>query len=99
MVSRAELDALERQLRAALVALNKRHVRSVTLVEAVDEATEWSTSFDHLIPLAPGWNLDELMGRAPLVVCSAAAEIGFRFEGVGTEYWSKLSGALGLPIA
>jgi hypothetical protein len=99
MLSRGEADALERQLRASLVALNKKHVQSPTLLEAIDEATAWSSTFDDLTPLATGWDLDALLERAPLVVCAAAAEIGFRFEGVGTEYWAKLADALGLPIA
>ncbi|WP_211477068.1 hypothetical protein [Acidiphilium multivorum] len=42
--------------------------------------------------------MDGLIRKAPLFVCSVATEIGFRFEGVGTEYWAKLSEALGLPI-
>jgi len=98
MLGLGEIDALERQLRAAIVALNKRGVLNVTLIEAVDEAALWVGSFEDLAPFLPGANLDNLLTRAPTLVCAIAAEIGFRFEGVGTQYWAKLADALGLPI-
>jgi hypothetical protein len=93
-----EIDAIERQLKASIVALNKRKVAEVTLIEAVDDAMLWAEPFDDMAPIAPSHNLDNLMTRAPLLVCAIAAEIGFRFEGVGTVFWAKFSDALGLPV-
>jgi len=98
MLGLGEVDALERQMRASIVALNKRGVLNVTLIEAIDEAALWAGSFEDQAPFVAGLDLDNLLARAPLLICAIAAEIGFRFEGVGTEYWSKLSNALGLPI-
>lgn len=98
MLSLGDIDKLERELRATVVALNKKKLAGVTLVEAIDTASLWPAPFDELTPLVPKQSLDGLLSRAPLFVCAAAAEIGFRFEGVGTEYWAKLSDALGLPI-
>jgi hypothetical protein len=98
MLGWGEIDALERQLRASIVALNKKGVSEVTLVEAIDEAALWADKFSDLIPFVPSANLDNLLMRAPTLICAIAAEIGFRFEGVGTQYWAKLSDALGVPI-
>jgi len=98
MLSLGDIDRLERELRAAVVALNKKKLAGVTLVEAIDTVSLWPAPFDELTPLVPKQSLDGLLSRAPLFVCAAAAEIGFRFEGVGTEYWAKLSDAFGLPI-
>ena len=92
------IDGLERQLKASVVTLNKRKVDNVTLIEAIDEATVWPEPFAELIPFVPNADLDALIVRAPFLVCAIATEIGFRFEGIGTEYWGKLSDALGLPI-
>src|ERR1700733_14850983 len=98
MLGLGEVDALERQLRAAIVALNKKGLLNVTLIEAIDEAVLWVGSFEDLTPFVSGANLDNLLTRVPAVICAIAAEIGFRFEGVGTQYWAKLSDALGVPI-
>ena len=98
MLSLTEIDALERQLKASIVALNKKKVAEVTLIEAVDDAMLWPQPFDDMAPIAPSHNLDNLMTRAPLLVCAIAAEIGFRFEGVGTVFWAKFSDALDLPV-
>jgi len=89
---------LERQLKASIVALNKRKVAGLTLVEALDDAMLWPEPFDDIVPIATAHSLDTLITRAPLLVCAIAAEIGFRFEGVGTVFWAKLSDALGLPV-
>ena len=99
MIGLGEVTTYERRLRAALFSLNKRNIVKITLVEAIDEASLWSEPFEKLVPIAPKLNFDILLARAPLFVCAVAAEIGFRFEGVGTEYWAKLSDALGLPIS
>jgi len=94
-----EVDELERQLKAAVIALNKMKIANVTLVEAIDYATLWPEPFDSLPPIAPASStLDSLLARVPLLVCAIASEIGFRFEGVGTVFWARLSDALGLPI-
>lgn len=98
MLSSRDIDALERQLKGAIVELNKRKILDLTLIEAVDEASLWPEPFEEITPIAASHSLDNLMTRAPLLVCAIAAEIGFRFEGVGTVFWAKFSDALGLPI-
>jgi len=99
MLGLGELAELERQLRASIVALNQSSVGSVTLLEAVDAIGLWPASFEAMLPLAPQFDLDRLLERVPLVVCAAAAEIGFRFEGVGTEFWAKFEKAMGSGIS
>jgi hypothetical protein len=42
--------------------------------------------------------VENLIACAPLFICAVAAEIGFRFEGVGTVFWAKFSDTLGLTI-
>jgi len=99
MLKWGELDELERQLKAAVLALQKRKIFDITLVEAIDYAELWSEPFENLLPFAPSSaNLDSLLTRSPLLVCAIASEIGFRFEGVGTVFWAKFGDALGLPI-
>lgn len=98
MPTLSEIDSYERQLRLAAIALNKRKVAGVTLVEVVDEAELWLSTFDAQQPFLSGLKVGSLLERAPLYLCAIASEIGFRFEGVGTEYWNKLAAALGVPI-
>lgn len=98
MPSLGDIDGYERRLRSALVALNKRKVAAVTLIEVIDEAELWPNAFEAQQPFLIGLSLGALLDRAPLYLCAIASEIGFRFEGVGTEYWDKLSTALGIPI-
>ena len=98
MLTLGEIDSLERQLKSTVIAANKKKIVDVTLVEALDEGMIWPGPFDDLAPIAPTHNLDNLISRAPLVICSLASEIGFRFEGVGTVFWAKFGDALGLPI-
>lgn len=98
MPTLSEIDAYERRLRLATIALNKRKVAGVTLIEAVDEAELWPNAFEAQQPFFPGSSVGSLLERAPLYLCAIASEIGFRFEGVGTEYWNKLATALGVPI-
>jgi hypothetical protein len=99
MLGWGEIDALERQLRSSVAALNKKGIEGATLVEAIDEAALWQSDFEDVLPLAPsGTTLDTLLSRAPLLTCAVAAEIGFRFEGVGTDYWAKFADAIGLSI-
>lgn len=97
MPSWGELEGLERQLRASIVALN-REVGSIALIEAVDHVDLWQGPFGQFCPVAPEADLDKLMLKVPLLSCAIAAEIGFRFEGVGTVFWSKLADALGFNI-
>ena len=98
MPSLEEIDGFERRLRAATVALNRRKVSGITLVEVVDEAELWPNGFEAQDSFLAGLNVGSLFTRAPFYLCAIASEIGFRFEGVGTEYWNKLAVALGVPI-
>jgi hypothetical protein len=93
-----DIEALERQLKESIVALKNKNVAEVTLVEAIDDARLWPEPFDDMAPIADSHDLDDLTLRAPLLICAIAAEIGFRFEGVGTVFWAKFSEALGLPV-
>ncbi|WEJ81264.1 hypothetical protein EQ718_20525 (plasmid) [Paracoccus versutus] len=93
-----DIDAYERRLRDAIVAFNKKQVSGVTLIEAVDEANLWPDGFEQAQPFLSELHLSALFDRSPLLLCAIAAEIGFRFEGVGTEFWNKLATALGVPI-
>jgi hypothetical protein len=98
MLGLGDIDGYERRLRDAVRALNKRKIAGVTLVEAIDEAELWPGAFEAQQPFIKGYTASTLIERAPLFMCAIAAEIGFRFEGVGTEYWNKLVEALGVPI-
>lgn len=98
MPSLGDIDGFERQLRDAVRLLNKRKIAGVTLVEAVDEADLWPGGFEGQPPFLAGHAVESILSRAPLYVCAIASEIGFRFEGVGTEYWNKLAGAVGVPV-
>lgn len=99
MLSLTEIDAIERHLKLSIVTLNKKKVADVTLIEAIDDALLWPEPFDEMTPIAAAHSLDNLIARAPLLVCAIAAEIGFRFEGVGTVFWAKFSDGLGLPVS
>ena len=98
MLNLGEIDALDRQIKASITALNKRKVVDVTLIEAIDDSMLWPAPFDDLTPIAPSYSLENLIERTPLFICAVAAEIGFRFEGVGTVFWSKFSDALGIDV-
>lgn len=98
MPSLGDIDGYEKRLRTAIIALNKRKVAGPTLVEVVDESELWPDGFEKHAPFIDGLTTSKLLDRAPLFLCAIAAEIGFRFEGVGTEYWNKLSAALGAPV-
>ncbi|MEA2906279.1 MAG: hypothetical protein QOI12_3666 [Alphaproteobacteria bacterium] len=99
MLTLGEIDALERQLKAALVARNKRGDTGVTIVEAIDEAELWPAPFDSLASLAPKVSIEHLVSRAPGFVCAVASEVGSRFEGVGTIFWANFEQSLGLAIS
>jgi hypothetical protein len=53
MFTLGEIDGLERRLRGTVVALNKKQIRDVTLIEAVDDFALWPDDFDQLRPIAP----------------------------------------------
>lgn len=99
MLTLGQINALELQLRAAIVARNKRGDVRITIVEAIDEAGLWPEPFDSLTPLTSNMSIEQLALRAPGFVCAVASEIGFRFEGVGTIFWAKFENALGLEIS
>ena len=99
MLKLGEIDTLERQLHAGIVARNKRGDARVTIVEAIDEAALWPEAFGSLAPLTPNVSIEQLGSRAPGFICAVASEIGFRFEGVGTIFWAHFEQALGLAIS
>jgi hypothetical protein len=97
-VKLGDIEAYEGRLRDAIVTFNKKRVPGVTLVEVVDEAALWPDAFEDAQPFLTGHQLSALLDRSPLLLCAIAAEIGFRFEGIGTEYWNKLAVAFGISI-
>lgn len=81
------------------MARNRLGDRGVTVVEAIDEAELWPEPFEFLAPLVPYLSIEQLGSSAPGFVCAVAAEIGFRFEGVGTIFWAHFEQALGLTVS
>ena len=73
MLGLGEIDVLERQLLVSIIALNKRGILNVTLIEAIDEAALWVGNFEDLAPFVPHANLDNLLRRAPTLICAIAA--------------------------
>jgi hypothetical protein len=94
-MTRGELDQIETRLRAAVVALNKRNVAGVTMIEAVDEATVWPQGLGDLNLKDVGLDLDSIIERWPLLICAIASEIGFAYEGVGTIFWAHVDAVIG----
>lgn len=93
------LKSLERGLRVQLAKqANKKSGRLVTLIEVIDEAALWSDALIDLPPVLTGVEFGTLMERFPILGCAAAAEVGFRFEGIGTVFWARLEGLLGSAI-
>jgi aspartate carbamoyltransferase regulatory subunit len=70
MFTWGEIDSLERQLKASIVALNKKDVSEVTIIEAIDDAALWPKEFDQLAPIAPNTTVENLTVRAPLLICA-----------------------------
>ena len=98
-MSIAGLTSLERGLKAQLIKqANKKSGRLVALIEVIDEARLWDDALVDLPPLLAAVQFDTLMERFPLVGCAAAAEVGHRFEGIGTVFWARLEGLLGSAI-
>src|SRR4051794_27686399 len=94
-LTRGELSEIEARLRAAIVALNKRNVAGVTMIEAIDEAAVWPQGLDDLVLKDAGVGLDLLIERWPLLICAVASEIGFAYEGVGTIFWAHFDAVIG----
>ncbi|WP_313443820.1 hypothetical protein [Brevundimonas sp.] len=98
-MSIAGLTSLERGLKAQLIKqAPKKSGRLVALIEVIDEARLWDDALVDLPPLLAAVQFDTLMERFPLVGCAAAAEVGHRFEGIGTVFWARLEGLLGSAI-
>lgn len=98
-MSIAGLTSLERGLKAQLIKqASKKAGRVVTLIEVIDEAGVWSDALIDLPPMLASVQFEALMERFPIVGCAAAAEIGYRFEGIGTVFWAKLENLLGSAI-
>lgn len=70
-------------------AAKTRRDDTVSLIEIVDEAALWDDPFQELGPVVDGLDFEALMARFPTLGCCAAAEVGFRFEGVGTIFWAR----------
>lgn len=95
-----DIDHIERRLKASIIGLNKKKLASPTLVEAIDEEGIWPGDFEEFATwVPPRADIETFLRRAPIVVCAAATEIGFRYEGVGTVFWERLSDALGMEIS
>lgn len=95
LVSLDELRQLEGRLQTSAVAHNERNIRHVTMIEVVDETIGWSQTFTGLDVAHAGADLDDLIETTPLLVCAIAAEIGYRFEGVGTTFWEHFDEKIG----
>jgi hypothetical protein len=95
-----DIEELERRLKTSIVSLNKRKVNSPTLIEAIDHDGLWPGDFEDIATWLPARSdIESLLRRAPLFLCAAATEIGFRYEGVGTVFWDRLCAALKLTIS
>lgn len=93
------LAVLESRIEAHLRKIAKsRREDPVALIEVVDEAALWDDPFGDLTPSLSGLTFEALMTTYPLLGCAAAAEIGFRFEGVGTVFWARFDELMGSPI-
>lgn len=79
-------------------AAKSRRADSTSVIEIVDEAALWIDPFVELPLLIAGRDFERLMADFPALGCAAAAEVGFRFEGVGTIFWARLEEMLGQPI-
>lgn len=90
-----ELRQLERRLQTSLVALNMRNIPHVTMIEVVDETFGCWPTFTGLDFTNVGQDLDNLIENTPLLICAIAAEIGYRFEGVGTTFWAHFDETIG----
>lgn len=80
-------------------AAKARRADSTSLIEVVDEAGLWADPFADLPSVIAGLTFEQLMTDFPALGCAAAAEVGFRFEGVGTVFWAKFEEMIGQPIS
>ena len=89
----------ESRLTAHLTKTAKtRPSAKVSLIEIVDEAALWNNPFTDLTPSLCALDFETLMTRFPTLGCAAAAEVGFRFEGVGTIFWARFEELIGGSI-
>jgi hypothetical protein len=96
-LNRGELGQIEGRLRTSVVSLNRRNIPDVTIIEVVDETAVWPT-FGEFSLKNTGIDLEFLIDRTPLLICAIAAEIGFRFEGVGTVFWARFDEVVGRSV-
>lgn len=99
MLSSAEIAAIEKRLGDVFVQRRKARSGDTTLIEIIDEFEIWPVPFNQLGPIETNDSFEQLFRRAPNLICAIAAETGFRFEGVGTEFWAKFEGYLGQSVS
>lgn len=99
MVSPSDITAIEKRLSEAFAQRRKNRAGDATLIEIIDEFEIWPVPFNQLGPIDKDNSFDHLFRRAPNLICAVAAETGFRFEGVGTEFWAKFEGYLGQAVS
>ncbi len=97
-LNRGELRQIEGHLRTSVVALNRRNIPDVTIIEVVDETAIWPQTFDEFSLKNAGIDLEFLIDNTPLLICAIASEIGFRFEGVGTVFWARFEDVVGRSV-
>ena len=98
-MSSASPAVWESRLTAYLTKTAKtRSGDKVSLIEVVDEAALWDDPFTALTPSLCAFEFETLMTRFPTLGCAAAAEVGFRFEGVGTIFWARYEELIGSSI-
>ncbi len=93
-------EILEQRLLAHLSKSAKQASSGqITLLEVIDESGIWPDPFDGLFSSFSDHSFDSAIERFPALLCAAATEIGFRYEGVGSVFWQAFEDALGTPIA
>lgn len=75
-----------------------RGTDTISLLEVVDEAGLWEEPFQELSGVIDTLDFETFMADFPTLGCCAAAEVGFRFEGVGTVFWARFEELLGFHI-
>ena len=82
-------------------AAKSRRGDTISLIEIVDEAALWDDPFTDLTLLVGDLDFETLMTQFPALGCAAAAEVGFRFEGVGTIFWARFEELIGgsIPVS
>jgi hypothetical protein len=101
-MSSISLAVCESRLEAHLTkAAKSRRDDKVSLIEIVDEAALWDDPFTDLTPALCHLDFETLITQFPALGCAAAAEVGFRFEGVGTIFWARFEELIGgsIPVS